>query len=199
MSQRLDRVDELLRQEIGAIIAKEVSDPRIGFVTVTKVETTPDLSMARVWVSVIGTPEERKATMRALEHAMPFVRRLLGDRIRIRRIPVLHVRRDETIERGTRILKLIDDIESGVATDPLAPEEPSGATESLPTPVARLPQEGDAPAPEPEPGLPIPPAPRPRTAPAKRGAPRGHSSGARAGGGPSQGAKGRARHPRPDR
>jgi ribosome-binding factor A len=197
MSQRLDRVDELLRQEIGAILAKEVSDPRIGFVTVTKVEATPDLSMARVWVSVIGTPEERKATMRALEHAMPFVRRLLGERIRIRRIPVLHVRHDDTIERGTRILKLIDDIESGVASDPLAADGSPAATESLPTPVARLPQEGDAPEPEPE--LAIPPAPHPRTAPAKRGAPRAHSRGPRPGGGTTQGRNGRARQPRPDR
>ena len=192
MSQRLDRVDELLRQEIGAILAKEVNDPRIGFVTVTKVETTPDLSMARVWVSVIGTPEERKATVRALEHAMPFVRRLLGERIRIRRIPVLHVRRDETIDRGTRILKLIDDIESGAITDPLAPDEAT-VTESLPTPVPRLPQEGDAPAPEVE--LAIPPAPEPR--PAKRAPSRTHARGPH--GGAAHGATSRTRRPRTDR
>jgi ribosome-binding factor A len=165
MSQRLDRVDELLRQEIGAVLARSVSDPRIGFVTVTKVETTPDLSQARVWVSVIGTPDERKATMRALEHAMPYVRRLLGDRIRIRRIPALHVRHDDTIERGTRVLKLLDDIESGTVADPLATEASSAIGESLPTPIPRLPREGDAPPPEPDTSsetLPTPEKPRAR-------------------------------------
>jgi len=171
MSQRLDRVDELLRQEIGAILAREVSDPRIGFVTVTKVETTPDLSEARVWVSIIGTPDERKATLRALEHAMPFVRRNLGVRIRIRRIPALHVRHDDTIERGTRVLKLLDDIGSGAVADPLADDASATPTESLPTPVPRLPREGDAP-PEPDPTNVEASAVQPRARAARRTAPR---------------------------
>ena len=113
MTARTDRIDELLRQEIGAILARDVQDPRIGFVTITDVETAPDLSIARVWVSVIGQPDERTKTMRALEHAMPFVRRELGSRIRLRRIPELHVRADDTAERGTRVLRLLADLESG--------------------------------------------------------------------------------------
>ena len=145
MSQRLDRVDELLRQEIGAVLAREVADPRIGFVTITRVETVPDLSRARVWASVIGTPAERTAAIRALEHAMPFVRRQLGTRIRIRRIPELHVRLDESIERGTRVLKLLADIEAGAIIDPFASDPAPGPGESLPTPVRRHPQEGDVP------------------------------------------------------
>jgi ribosome-binding factor A len=145
MSQRLDRVDELLRQEIGAVLAREVADPRIGFVTITRVETAPDLSRARVWASVIGTPAERTAAIRALEHAMPFVRRQLGTRIRIRRIPELHVRLDESIERGTRVLKLLADIEAGAVTDPLVVDPGPDGGESLPTPVRRHPQEGDVP------------------------------------------------------
>jgi ribosome-binding factor A len=173
MSQRLDRVDELLRQEIGAVLSRSVSDPRIGFVTVTKVEATPDLSQARVWVSVIGTPDERKATMRALEHAMPYVRRLLGDRIRIRRIPALHVRHDDTIERGTRVLKLLDDIGSGIVADPLATDASSSIGESLPTPIPRLPREGDAPPTEPDPAIQVPPSPeKSRARPTRRGTPR---------------------------
>ena len=64
MSQRTDRIDELLRQEIGAIVVREVADPRIGFATITKVETTPDLRHAKVWVSVIGQPKERTADHR---------------------------------------------------------------------------------------------------------------------------------------
>src|SRR5439155_18399040 len=99
MTQRTDRVDELLRQEISALLAKEVADPRIGFATVTDVETSPDLRHARVWVSVIGQEADRRATLRALEHAMPFVRRELGRRLHIRRIPEFSVRMDESIER----------------------------------------------------------------------------------------------------
>jgi ribosome-binding factor A len=145
MSQRLDRVDELLRQEIGAILERQVADPRIGFVTVTRVETSPDLSHARVWVSVIGTPDERTASVRALEHAMPYVRRELGGRIRIRRIPALHVHHDESIARGARVLRLIDEIGAGTVGDPLAVDAPAAAAESLPTPTRRRPRAEDAP------------------------------------------------------
>ena len=108
MSQRTERLDELLRQEIGSMLEREIADPRIGFATVTEVETTPDLRHAKVWVSVIGGSGERDATIAALEHAMVFVRRELGTRLRLRRIPDLHVRLDDSIERGTRVLRLID-------------------------------------------------------------------------------------------
>jgi ribosome-binding factor A len=138
MSQRTDRVDELLRQEIGAIIAKDVADPRIGFATITSVETTPDLRHAKVWVSVIGQPPERDAAVAALRHAMPFIRHELGTRLRIRRIPDLHVHLDDTAERGTRILQLLAELETGAIPDPDAP-----VVESLPTPVARLHQADD--------------------------------------------------------
>jgi ribosome-binding factor A len=151
MSQRTDRVDELLRQEIGAILAREVADPRIGFATVTDVETTRDLSHAKVWVSVIGDAAERRETLAALERAMGFVRRELGVRLRLRRIPALHVELDASMERGTRVLQILDELEHGDAPRAASLAD-APVTESLPTPVARLPQEGDAPEPEPEPG-----------------------------------------------
>jgi ribosome-binding factor A len=132
MTARTDRIDELLRQEIGQILERDVQDPRIGFVTVTDVETAPDLSTARVWVSVIGQPEERDRTMRALERAMPFVRHELGSRIRIRRIPELHVRMDDTAQRGTRVLQLLAELEAGATPEIVPP-----VTESLPTPSPR--------------------------------------------------------------
>jgi len=132
MTARTDRIDELLRQEIGQILERDVQDPRIGFVTVTDVETAPDLSTARVWVSVIGQPEERQRTMRALERAMPFVRHELGSRIRIRRIPELHLRTDDTAQRGTRVLQLLAELETGAT-----PEVEPLVTESLPTPSPR--------------------------------------------------------------
>jgi ribosome-binding factor A len=154
MTKRTLRIDELLREEIGAILTREVDDPRIGFATVTDVETAPDLSHAKVWVSIIGQPDERDATLSALGRAMPFVRHQLGGRIKLRRIPELHVRLDESLQRGTRVLRLLSELEAGEAVDPIVP-----VGESLPTPVARLPHEGDAPL---EPGEPVGPLPRRR-------------------------------------
>jgi ribosome-binding factor A len=138
MTQRTQRIDELFRQEIGAILARDISDPRIGFATVTQVETDPDLRHARVWVSVIGEPAQRDETIAALGRAMVFVRRELGTRLRLRRIPEFHVRLDDTAERGTRVLQLLHELEQGHV-----PDEGPLPGESLPTPVARLPRDGD--------------------------------------------------------
>ena len=142
MSQRTDRVDELLRQEIGRILAKEVQDPHVGFATVTAVETTPDLRHARVWVSVIGGAPERAETLAALERAMGFVRHELGVRLRIKRIPALHVALDDSAARGTRVLRIIEELGRGhdAAGEALADMPRS---ETLPTPVPRLRREGD--------------------------------------------------------
>ena len=112
MTQRTDRIDELLRQEIGDLLATEVADPAIGFVTVTRVATSPDLAHARVWVSLIGQRAERSASLAALRRAMPFVRHRLNERVRLRRIPDLHVELDDTAERGTRVLQILHDLEA---------------------------------------------------------------------------------------
>ena len=147
MSQRTDRVDELLRQEIGRILAKEVQDPHIGFATVTDVETTPDLRHARVWVSVIGGAPERAETLAALERAMGFVRHELGVRLRIKRIPALHVSLDDSAARGTRVLRIIEELGQGrdAAGEALAD---APRAETLPTPVPRRRRAGDAEASE---------------------------------------------------
>jgi ribosome-binding factor A len=128
MSERTARLDELLREEISDVVRREVDDPRIGFLTITDVEVTPDLHHANVWVSVIGTAEERKQTLRALTHAMPFVRGRLG-RLRLKRIPALHIKEDDSAERGTRVLAILDDLEHGGEGD--VPE----LEETLPTPT----------------------------------------------------------------
>jgi ribosome-binding factor A len=198
MSQRTDRVDELLRQEIGALLTKEVGDPRIGFATITDVETSPDLRHAKVWVSVIGTQAARDETLRALGDAMPFIRHELGKRLRIRRIPDLHIRLDDSAERGTRVLHLLHELEIG--TDPEAIEP---VVDSLPTPVKRLPHEGDAEDPlAPSGDAQADPAP-PRRRSSDRwvpGGPKGgkgggHPSGAK-GGRPASGGTGTGRRPR---
>ena len=157
MTARTDRIDQLLREEIGAILAKDVQDPRIGFVTVTDVETAPDLSTARVFVSVIGQPAEREITMRALQRALPFVRHELGSRIRLRRIPELQLRTDDTVQRGTRVLQLLAELEAGGDIT-----EPPPMEETLPTPT---------------PGVPIPPAPETRARGRGRGRGRGRDDG----------------------
>jgi ribosome-binding factor A len=164
MSQRTDRIDELLRQEIGAIVTREVADPRIGFATITRVETTPDLRHARVWVSVIGQPAERTATIAALGRAMPFVRHELGRTLRLKRIPDLHVHLDDSAERGTRVLRLLDGLEAGEVPDG---DLPLG--ETLPTPVPRVRHEGDLPD-EPPPAA-LPPVPRSRRSRPPAGSP----------------------------
>ena len=128
MSQRTARVDELLREEISDIVRREVDDPRIGFVTITDVEVTTDLRHANVWVSVIGTEAERKQTLRALAHAMPFVRGRLG-KLRIKRIPDLHIKEDDSAGRGTRVLAILDSLEQGGEGDVTT------QAETLPTPT----------------------------------------------------------------
>jgi ribosome-binding factor A len=189
MTQRTDRIDELLRQEISDLLTREVADPRIGFATVTDVETAPDLSHARVWVSVIGQPEDRAVTVRALERAMPFIRHELGKRLRLRRIPEFSVRLDESIERGSRVMQLINELEAGATPDEL----PEG--ESLPTPTVRMHHEGDGidvPDTRPEPLVAKPRASR-------RGGPstaNGRPTGTKSAGRPA-GTKGAGR-PRPD-
>ena len=158
MTQRTERIDELLRQEIGAILARDIQDPRIGFATITKVETAADLNHARVWVSVIGGDSEREETIRALQSAMSFVRRELGPKLRLKRIPMLHVKLDDSIERGSRVLHLLHEIEAGRSPDQ------TELVETLPTPVKRIRQDGDTAEPE----LPaLPPIPEPEGKPTR--------------------------------
>jgi len=128
VSDRTARLDQLLREEISAIVAKDIADPRVGFVTVTQVEVTQDLGHATVWVSVIGDEATRKASLQALGRAMPYVRHRLGE-LRLRKIPELHLRHDDSVERGTRVLQLIDEVASGAPTD-----VPPPPLESLPAP-----------------------------------------------------------------
>ena len=127
MTERTTRLDELLLQEISRIIARDVHDPRVGFVTVTRVEVAPDLRHARVWVSLIGQPDERRTAFRALGRAMPYIRHQLGV-LRLKRIPELHLFLDESVQRGTRVLQILDDLEAG------RPPEAALPGETLPTP-----------------------------------------------------------------
>ena len=103
------RINEVLREVIGSAISSDLSDPRIGFVTVTSVETSPDLRSARVFVSVLGTEDEREATLAGLRSSHGVLQSRIASSIRMKLTPTLTFHYDETVERGVRISKLLDD------------------------------------------------------------------------------------------
>jgi|SRR5215210_2233926 len=103
------RINEVLREVLGSAIASDLSDPRIGFVTVTSVETSPDLRSARVYVSVLGSEEEREATLAGLRSSHGVLQSRIADETRMKRTPTLSFHYDETIERGVRISRLLED------------------------------------------------------------------------------------------
>lgn len=105
--RRTDRVNALLRQELQQLVQLELKDPRVGFATVTAVQTSPDLRHARVFVSVLGTTEEGEASLRALAEARAFLRRELAARTQLRHVPELSFKRDTSIEQATRISALL--------------------------------------------------------------------------------------------
>jgi ribosome-binding factor A len=107
MRVRLARLRELFKAEISAIVHKEMKDPRIGFVSVTDVDLSPDLRHAKVFVSILGDEAAKARTMAGLASAQGFIRTELGSRIRLRRVPELLFRLDESIERGARVQRLL--------------------------------------------------------------------------------------------
>jgi ribosome-binding factor A len=103
------RVNEVIREVLGAAIATDLKDPRIGFVTITSVETSPDLRHSRVFVSVLGTPEEREATLDGLRSAHGVLQSKIASEMRIKRTPTLDFQYDDTIDQGMRITELLDE------------------------------------------------------------------------------------------
>lgn len=118
MSQRTDRLDSQIRQELMDLLQREMKDPRLGFATITRVETARDLGHARVWVSVLGSEIERQRTMSALQVATPWLRRKLGERLSLRHVPELTVREDESIASGDRVLQIIQELSGETAALP---------------------------------------------------------------------------------
>ncbi len=113
MAHRIERVNSLIRQEICQLLQRQVNDPRLGsFITVTEVATSADLKYARVFVSRIGSAEEKQETLSALVSASGFFRRELAKHLKLRYIPVLSFQWDDSIERGDHLLQLIDKITS---------------------------------------------------------------------------------------
>jgi ribosome-binding factor A len=119
VSQRTDRLDSQIRADLMQILQREMADPRVGFATVTRVDTAPDLTQARVWVSVYGPDADQAKTLVALTDAAGWLRRRLGERLSIRHIPRLVFRADDSIASGDRVLKLLN-----------ALDEPEGQAET---------------------------------------------------------------------
>ncbi len=108
--QRAHRLAELLKIEISDILLKEVKDPRIGFVSLTDIEVSGDLRHANVYVSVFGDEEERQSSMKGLEKATGYIRKLLGERITVYHTPEILFKYDNSLERGAYISELIDKV-----------------------------------------------------------------------------------------
>ena len=103
---RSDRVERLAREVLGEAMM-DLKDPRIGFVTVTGVKMSPDLRQAKVFVSVLGTEEERQGSLAAIRHAAPHLRATLGQQVRMKYLPVLEILEDTTAAYGERIETLL--------------------------------------------------------------------------------------------
>jgi ribosome-binding factor A len=112
MSQgsRPDRVADQIRSELALLLTREVHDPGIGFVTITRVQMTPDLQQARVFYTALGDDKARKNTERAIERAGTFLRRQIGSRLRLKRVPELTFLYDESIAGQDRIEQLLNEI-----------------------------------------------------------------------------------------
>ena len=105
------RVNEALREVVAAAIASDLEDPRIGFVTVTSVDTSPDLRSARVYVSVLGDEAERERTLAGLASSHGLIQSAIAREMRLKRTPTLRFHYDEGPERGVRLSRLLEDDE----------------------------------------------------------------------------------------
>ena len=119
MSRRQERLSYLLRQEISELLRREVKDPRLaGLVSITEVAVSPDLKQAQVFVSVLGSEDERQQVLAGLRGAVRFFRRELADRIILRYIPEITFHYDDALARGDHLLRLMRDMDTGGASAP---------------------------------------------------------------------------------
>lgn len=109
-NKRAIRVGELLKEEISQIVLREMKDPRIGFVSVTDVVVSGDLRHAKVFISVYGSDKEKEETLEGLQQAQGFVRKLVGERVKIHHTPEIIFRYDDSIENGVHISEIIKDL-----------------------------------------------------------------------------------------
>ncbi|MBU4305798.1 MAG: 30S ribosome-binding factor RbfA [Candidatus Omnitrophica bacterium] len=111
MSQRKDKVAEFIKQEVSKIIHDEIKDPRVGFLTITKVELTDDLRYAKIFYSILGDEEQKKAAQQGMKSAYKFIRKLLGERVKLRYTPDISFRVDNSIEYCFHMNEIFDKLE----------------------------------------------------------------------------------------
>jgi ribosome-binding factor A len=109
--RRRERVGDLLRDEVSEIILRELSDPRLGFISVTRVDMSPDMKHARFFVSVFGSDDEQASTLVALNNATGYIRKLLAPRLRMRAIPELTFRLDHSMEHAENVARILRELE----------------------------------------------------------------------------------------
>ena len=132
---RPSRVGDQLRVELSELISRQVQDPGIGFLTITRVKLTPDLQLARVFYTTIGDDRARRDTARALGRATPFLRRQVASRLRLRRVPELEFLFDESIEQQDRIEQILQDLgrereQTATPDDPASDTDTEGGHET---------------------------------------------------------------------
>lgn len=110
MTTRQEKLQHLLKEEISDILRRDMKDPRLGFITVTDAEITPDMRHAKIFVSVMGTPEDKAANMAILKKSERFIRQALGRRIKMKVLPEIDFRLDTSVDHGVRILELLEEI-----------------------------------------------------------------------------------------
>lgn len=127
-SKRIARLNEQLKRELSELIRRDVRDPRVGPVSVTTVQVSGDLAVARVFVLLAGSETARAASLEGLDAAAPFLRRTLGRTLHVRRVPELRFQQDRSLEHARRIESILDDVlpeEDGTGGAPEdAPEDP---------------------------------------------------------------------------
>jgi len=150
---RPDRVGEEIRHELATMLSRHVHDPGIGFVTLTRVKVSPDLQLARVFYTMIGDAAKRKDTERALVRATPFLRRQIGAKIRLRRVPEIRFEFDASVENQDRIERILLELKSEreergaaePADSPAEDRDPAAKPESHDVPDSRDPQDPQTP------------------------------------------------------
>jgi ribosome-binding factor A len=110
MPKRLERVNQLVREEISHLLQRELKDPRLGFVTVTEVDVAPDLRNARVYVSVLGSEADWQTSLAALESAKGYIRNWLAPRLRTRAVPHLTFHQDRSMAHAAHIQALLEEL-----------------------------------------------------------------------------------------
>ena len=127
-SNRPDRVGEAIRVELSQLLAKDVHDPGVGFITLTKVSVSPDLQLARVYYTSMGDEKALRETEKALGRALPFLRRQIAQRVRLRRVPELEFFFDKSVAHQDRIEQVLQELKAEADARPPAPPDDVDST-----------------------------------------------------------------------